>query len=494
MKKKLFLLFAVSVWIRAAAAPTPPDPVYTAAENHLIHLLNIDTSQPEPDETAAVRYLYKELNKHGLDWDFFSPRKGSANLLSRIKGSDPKAKPLLLISHLDTAPAGEDWTYPPYKATLSDGKIYGLGATDAKNYTAMHLALFTHIKDSGLTPNRDIIFLATSGEEAGSDTGLKWLSETHWDQIAPGYALNEGGGIIKDTPQNKPLVFAEAATKMYMDLKITASGEAAHSSLPVANNAVYRLSQALAKLHQFNPPARLTETARSFFQRILPMQEEDAQTTIRLLLSGTPQAQQMAAELMAQDPFFRTQLKDTVNPVTISSGTDTGATAAEASAIINARLLPGTDPDAFFAALQQALQTEEGITLEILERPQLPFPSPMDGTDELFQSIARTAERTWPGAAAVPGMSPASGDSEFLRRRGVITYGLGPAMNSRTSLSSPHAADEYIAQEDFQEQVRFFADVVYDFVFGRPYSAPPQTAPVPDATPTSDTTPSAVSE
>lgn len=477
MKKTAFIL---SLFLLAApltrAQDSGADKLYAEARRHLINLINIDTSNPEPDETAAVRYLYKELNKHGIDWEFLSPRKGRANLLARIKGSDPQAKPLLLISHLDTEAAGENWNYPPFKATLQDDRIYGLGSTDAKNYTALHLALVTQIKDAGVTPKRDIIFLATSGEESGSDTGLKWLGETQWDKIKPGFALNEGGGVIKNSPKGQTLLFAEAGTKMYMDVKITASGDTAHSSMPVKNNAVYLLSQVLAKLPQFSPPARLTPAAREFLRRIAPLQDEDGQTTIRLLLSGTPQEREMAAAIMAKDPFFRTQLTDTINPVNISSGKDTGAAAAEASAVVNVRLLPGTDPDAFFEELKTFLGEDEYVTLEILERPQLPFPQPMDGSDELFASISKTAGRMWPQAIAVPGMSPASGDSEFLRRLGVITYGLGPAMNSQGPAASPHAADEYISEQDFKEQVKFFAAVVYDFALGQDLLPEPEPA------------------
>lgn len=485
MKKTALLVLFLLMCAGLAQSQTPDtDAIYQQAKKHLLALVNIDTSKSNPDETAAVRYLYKELNKHHIDWDFLSPRQGSANLLARIKGTDPDAKPLLLISHIDTQDAGDGWTYPPFKPTLEDGRIYGLGVTDAKNYTAMHLALFTNIKDAAVAPKRDIIFLATSGEETGSNTGLKWLGDTQWEQINPGFALNEGGGVIKNEPLDQTLVFAEAGTKMYMDIKITASGEAAHSSMPVGENAVYRLSQALARLPQFNPPARLTPTAKEFLRRIAPLQDEDAQTTISLLLNGKPSQQQMAADIMAKDPFLRTQLKDTINPVNLSSGADTGAATAEASAIINVRLLPGTDPDEFFEALKNFLGNEEYLTLEILERPQLPFPAPMDGSDALFASISRTAQRMWPGAVTVPGLSPASGDSEFLRKLGVVTYGLGPAMNSQgPTASSPHAADEYIAETDYQEQVRFFTALVYDFAFDKdiltPAGEPAQAAAEP---------------
>lgn len=480
MKKTLvFLLSCFFTCTTLHADETPWDELNKSAKKHLINLINIDTSIPEPDELSAARYLYKELNKHQIDWDIFIPKKGRANLLARIKGTDPAAKPLLLISHLDTAPAAEGWTFPPFKATEQNGNIYGLGATDAKNYTAAYLALFSWLKNQPEKPRRDIIFLATSGEESGSETGLAWLGGAHWDKIAPGYALNEGGGIIKNK-DGVDIVFAEASTKMYMDIKVTAYGTGVHSSMPVNDNAVYVLSQALAKIADYNPPAQITPTAKTFFEAILPLQEEDGQTTINFLLSGSAQNQQSAAEIMALDPFFRSQLKNTVNPTLLSASNDTGSTSGEASAVLNVRLLPGTDPDEFFENLKNLFTENDGVSLEILERPQLPFPAPMDGTDELFASIKNTAEKLIPGAITVPGMTPASGDNEFLRKLGVITYGLGPDMDPLAE-NNTHKPDEFISETDLYNQLKFIAGVVFDFAYGKellPLSQPrPETAP-----------------
>lgn len=464
--KKIYLAVLCCFCVAALHAEKNPWAALNAqAKRHLINLINIDTSLPEPDELAAARYLYKEFNKHKIDWDIFIPSTGRANVMARIKGSDPSQKPLLLISHLDTAPAAEGWTYPPFKATVEKGKIYGLGSTDAKNYTAAYLALFTWLKDQNITPQRDIIFLATSGEESGSETGLLWLGAAHWNKIKPGFALNEGGGIIKNK-DGADLIFAEASTKMYMDIKITAYGTGVHSSMPVNDNAVYLLSQALAKIAAYNPPARLTPTARTFFETIAPLQDEDGQTTINFLLSGTPQTQSSAAEIMALDPFFRTQLKDTLNPTVLSASKDAGSASGEASAVINVRLLPATDPDDFFEHLKELFADEDNISLEILERPQTPFPAPMDGKDALFASISKTAAKMLPGAITVPGMSPASGDNEFLRKMGVITYGLGPDMDPLGE-NTAHTPDEFISERDFFNQLRFISGIVFDFAYGK---------------------------
>ena len=442
-------------------------------QDYLVGLINIDTSEPQPNELQAARFIYKQLNKYGIDWDILIPSKNRANLLARLKGSNPDLKPLLLISHLDTASAADNWTYPPYKATVEDGKIYGLGATDAKNYTAVYLALFTWLKEQQVPLERDVIFLATSGEEVGSATGLKWLANNHWDKINPGFALNEGGGIIVDK-DGVSIVFAEASTKMYMDIKVTAYGVATHSSMPTDNNAVYRLSQALSKIAAYNPPARMTPTALKFFKTIAPLQDEDGRTTMHFLLSGNEKNRQMAAEIVTIDPFFRSQLKDTINPTVISSGNDTGTSGAEASAILNARLLPGTDPDAFFEDLKALFEGDESISLEIMEKPQMPFPEPMDGSDELFASIEKAGNRLVPHSITVPGMSPASGDSEFLRRLGVITYGLGPNMDP-TGENRTHGADEFISIKDLTDQLKFIGTVVYDFAAGQEF--PIETKP-----------------
>lgn len=37
-----------------------------------------------------------------------------------------------IIGHLDVVPEGENWTHPPFSATIQDGKIYGRGAIDDK--------------------------------------------------------------------------------------------------------------------------------------------------------------------------------------------------------------------------------------------------------------------------------------------------------------------------------------------------------------------------
>ena len=77
-------------------------------------------------------------------------------------------------------------------------------------------------------------------------------------------------------------------------------------------------------------------------------------------------------------------------------------------------------------------------------------------------------------------MSPASGDNEFLRKLGVITYGLGPDMDPLAE-NTTHSPDEFISEKDLFNQLQFLSGVVFDFAFGQdllPLSpeTPPQAA------------------
>ena len=89
MKKAWLFLLLLLFCPPLQSEETPWNTLEATAKQHLINLIDIDTSKPEPDELSAARYIYKELNKHGIDWDIFIPSPGRANLLARIKGTEP---------------------------------------------------------------------------------------------------------------------------------------------------------------------------------------------------------------------------------------------------------------------------------------------------------------------------------------------------------------------------------------------------------------------
>lgn len=444
------------------------------AKDHLVNLINIDTAQPEPSETKAIRYIYKVLNKNKIDWDIYRTEKPRANLIAVLKASKdlpagPK-EPLILISHLDTAAPQDGWTLPSTKATVKDGRIYGLGATDAKNYAAVNLTVLTRLAQGDIKLNRDIIFIFTSDEESGSEKGLKYLYDRHPEKLKAAYALNEGGGLIRNQGQNPAdILFVEAATKMYMDVLLTAKGDSGNSAAVGQNNAIYKLSQALSAIENYQPAFKFSPLTKEFFSRIYPYQDDDAKTTLKLLESSDPAQVQQAAKIISEDDFFKSQISDTLTPTVLTSGTQTNTVLNEASANLNCRLLPQSDPMAFVEELGKLFEEDETITLTVIEKPEIPFPQPPQYfNDELFAAIEKAAKEINPDILVLPGLTPASSESEFLRRHGVITYGIGPVIQKESG--GPHQPDENIEEKDFFEQLRLTLNIVLNLAEEIPHS------------------------
>lgn len=69
-----------------------------------------------------------------------------------------------IIGHLDVVPEGENWTYPPFSATISNGKIYGRGAIDDKGPVISSLYAMKAVMDNCKIKNRVRLILGLNEE------------------------------------------------------------------------------------------------------------------------------------------------------------------------------------------------------------------------------------------------------------------------------------------------------------------------------------------
>lgn len=72
-----------------------------------------------------------------------------------------------VLCHLDVVPAGGVWKYPPYSATIEDGKIYARGAMDDKGPTIAAYYALKIIKELGIKLNKKIQIILGTDEETG---------------------------------------------------------------------------------------------------------------------------------------------------------------------------------------------------------------------------------------------------------------------------------------------------------------------------------------
>lgn len=108
-----------------------------------------------------------------------------------------------VLCHLDVVPEGTDWLYPPYSATIVDGKMYGRGTTDDKGPTMAAYFALKFIKDAGIKLKNQIRIIFGTDEETG------WRGISHYLKNFPMPDL----GFAPDA--SFPLIYGEKGRMSY---------------------------------------------------------------------------------------------------------------------------------------------------------------------------------------------------------------------------------------------------------------------------------------
>ena len=241
--------------------------IETETLRHFQALVRIDTSNPPGNETRALEYVKQVLDQEGIPYQVFGSDPNRANLVARIKGSGRK-KPILVLGHTDVVTVDpKKWIeHGPFSGDVADGYIYGRGTVDDKDNLTASLMLVLMLKRSNAPLDRDVIFLAESGEEGTPDVGAQFMIDQHFDSIDAEYRLAEGGGVTRTGGKN---IQANISTteKEPRAVEIIARGPAGHGSVPRRTNVVAHLSQSVAKIVDWTPPLRINETTGSQARR-----------------------------------------------------------------------------------------------------------------------------------------------------------------------------------------------------------------------------------
>src|SRR5882762_4719248 len=275
-----------------AAEPRPPD--QQAFLEIYRELVEINTTDSVGDTVRAADAMAARLRAGGFpaqDIRVLSsgPRKG--NMVARLRGTGAR-RPILLLAHLDVVEARrEDWDFDPFKLQEVDGYFRGRGAIDDKAMAAIFVANMISYVREGLKPDRDIILALTADEELSDSPhdGVHWLLQNHRDLIDAELAINEGGGgaLRNGSPYRLSVQLAEKIYQTYL-LEVTDRG--GHSAAPRRDNPIYRLSDALRALAQFDFPPRLNAVTRAYFERMALTETPEMTAAIKALLAGRTDA------------------------------------------------------------------------------------------------------------------------------------------------------------------------------------------------------------
>lgn len=411
-------------------------------------VLRFDTTNPPGNELPLARYLEKELKAAGIETLLLEPAPNRAALIGTLRGTGAK-RPVILLAHMDVVGVERDkWSCDPFAGEVRDGYVYGRGAIDDKGMLAANLTAIIELSrlaaETGKKLERDVVFLATSDEEAGGDWGMGWIIQHHPELIDAEYALNEGGRT-RIVGGGKTYLAVQSAEKVSHVVTVTATGPAGHAAVPLAENAIFRLARAVAKLSHHVEPLVLTTITRRFFADLAAIwPDANEAAAMKALVAENAEERDKGAQVLSRIPVFNAVLRNGISPTLLTGGIRYNVIPASAGAAFNVRTLPGQSIDEIITRLR-AVIADPGIDVDVTQRGEEAPAS--DPDSEMFTAIAESVARIRPEITVVPYLSTGVTDSARLRRLGVKAYGILPFPMVQADEERMHGHDERIPVE-----------------------------------------------
>jgi acetylornithine deacetylase/succinyl-diaminopimelate desuccinylase-like protein len=412
--------------------------------------LSINTSNPPGNELSGAKYLGEILSASGIQYQILQSAPGRANLYAKLEG-EQKGGAVALLHHIDVVPADEEnWSAPPFGGELREGFIWGRGVVDMKGLGIVHLMTFLALNETDSPLQRDVIFLATADEEAGSRLGLTWVLDNHFDLLADvELVLTEGGSnlVVDD---ELAFIGIEVAQKVPLWLRLSVKGPPGHASVPYGHSAGVRLVKALERILGYESPIILEPIVLDYLSTLAPFQPEH----LRDIFVDLRKIQVDAALLASINPYHRALIQNTVSLTRVEFGSTTNVVSSTAVAELDCRLLPSQDVELFAAELERLIG-DPAVRIERL----LSFnASGVSENAKLFELIREVATQANVNAVVAPSVLPGFTDSHQFRERGISAFGFSPFMEH--SLSGAHGPDERMSIKDFRGGLAFFHSVV----------------------------------
>jgi acetylornithine deacetylase/succinyl-diaminopimelate desuccinylase-like protein len=455
--RAMSLLFLVL----AAAPVVPPPTLSPEPERQLLRavyeeLVNTNTSYETGKTTPAAEAMAKRFLDAGFaKEDVFvggaAPHK--ANLVVRYRGTGG-ARPLLLLAHLDVVEAKrEDWSVDPFTLLEKDGYFYGRGTGDDKAQAAIWVASLLRFKREGFHPTRDLIVALTADEEGGGPyNGVDWLLQNHKELIDAEFCLNEGGwGEARGGKRLLNLV--QVGEKHSASYRLEVRNPGGHSSMPVPENAIYRLAAALQRVATLEFPFRVNDVTKKYLETLAGLESEPNASLLRRAAGGDAEAMKAVAKV---SPQWNAVMRTTCVATGLDGGHAENALPQAAGARINCRILPEETPEGVEAVLRKVVDDDK-VAVTILRSHGSSPMSPL--RDDVVAITSRLTTTFWPGVVTLPYMVMGGTDGRFLRKAGIPTYGVQGIFYDAGDIRF-HGRDERVGVRELYEGQEFLYRLV----------------------------------
>jgi succinyl-diaminopimelate desuccinylase len=205
-----------------------------------IQLVQIATENPPGNEKTAAQFLRSLLSRMGFKIKTVLSPRGRWNIIAERRWGKG-GRTLIFNGHLDVVPAGDpsQWKYPPFEGKLSEGRIYGRGASDMKSGIVSFIHALATIERSKIRLHRGAVILhLVSDEESHGHQGMGFLAQK--------VGIQGDAALVGEPTDLQPVI----AQKGALWLRISTFGKSAHASRPhLGVNAVEKMTKLIERLN-----------------------------------------------------------------------------------------------------------------------------------------------------------------------------------------------------------------------------------------------------
>jgi carboxypeptidase PM20D1 len=414
-------------------------------------------------EGAVGRYIAAYCKQAGLQVQMFSEADSSYNFAASLFPLSAGKPNVVLLNHLDVVAAADTlaWTVPPFSGLVTDSCVWGRGALDMKGMAVMQLmALKAQLESNPSTLPYNVTMLCVSGEETGGTTGAEIVTKKYLDILKPIVVYGEGGSGLTGAVPGKPnltmyTVSVAEKSNMWLQLQLKFRGHGHGAAAPI-NYPNRDMIKALNKLADVESNIKFIKTTKRMFKQFgkiiggfngFVLSHADwwiFRPALRKLLRTEPNLKSLLTNTATL-----THLSNPPGPV--------NQIAQEATALLDCRLLPGTNRKKFLRDVKYGL-FEPRFKITILN--ENPESEESSVTAAGYLALKEACEAVDQGAAVIPILFPGSTDNNYFRAKGINVYGLTPIHTSRALLETIHGADERIPLTELARGIHFYKALI----------------------------------
>jgi acetylornithine deacetylase/succinyl-diaminopimelate desuccinylase-like protein len=475
MRIRLAIVLLAACFCATTAIPqdaprwTPPDPATkTLARGIFEQLVDINTTDSVGSVTAASKAMQQRFLDAGFpasDLYLGGPNDRKENLVVRYHGTGAHP-PILIICHEDVVEARRaDWTVDPFHFIEKDGYFYGRGTQDMKDADAILVTTFLRLHKEGFHPDRDLILALTADEEGGKSNGVDWLLKNHPDLIHAAYAFNPDGGGVDLQSGKAVSADVDASEKLYADFQLITTNPGGHSSLPVPDNAIYHLADALQRLQHYTFPFELNAITRAYFEKLSTMEHGQTSADMKAMLASPPDT--AATARLSETPEWNATMRTTCVATRLLAGHANNALPGMAQANVNCRILPGHSREEIRQDLIRVI-ADPKITVNYVDDAGNVYPKAPDAKalppvalkPEVMNPLEKLVAIYWPGTPVIADMADGASDSVYTNAAGIPTYNWS-AIELESNDVRAHGRDERLPVNSYWKGVQFWYDFLH---------------------------------